>query len=203
MGPSSAISGPSRAYRPSWSPLGSILRHLSVTIDEDRRCIADFAKFALRLHESAILSVLASSWNRLGAIFGPSWAVLGPFLLILGPLRATLGRLGPSRREDRRRHSRFSKICISLTREHHFWVALKPSRGDLGAILGHFEAILWLSWPSRGHLASILRHFSVTTSEDGRCIADFAKFALRLHESTIFCRPRRNLWPLESILASF
>ena len=139
--------------------------------------------------------VLGPSWGRLRAVSGRSW-------LILGPLRVTLGPLGPSRREDRRRHSRFSKICISLTREHHFWVALKPSRGDLGAILGHFEAILWLSWPSRGHPASILRHFSVTTSEDGRCIADFAKFAPRLHESTIFCFPRRNLWPLESILAS-
>ena len=158
MGPSSAISGPSRAYRPSWSLLGSILRHLSVTIDEDRRCIVDFAKFAPRLHESAILSILASSWDHLGAIFGPSWDVSGRSWLILGPLRVTLGPLGPSRREDRRRHSRFSKIRTSLTREHHSEVVLRlqfgpfcghrrTSRGHvlhlrhLGGLLGHLGAI--------------------------------------------------------------
>ena len=187
---------------PSRGHPGSILRHFSVMTSEDRRCIADFPKCALRLNQSAIFSILASSWDHLGTVFGPSWDVSGRSWLILGPLRVTLGLLGPSRREDRRWHSRFCKICISLTREHHFWVALKPSRGDLGAILGHFEAILWLSWPSRGHPASILRHFSVTTSEDGRCIADFAKFAPCPHESASFCIPRRNLWPLESILAS-
>ena len=116
------------------------------------------------------------SWRHFGVTLRPPWGHLGVILGLLSAVRPPWG---------------------------HFWVALKPSRGDLGAILGHFEAILWLSWPSRGHLASILRHFSVTTSEDGRCIADFAKFAPRLHESTIFCFPRRNLWPLESILASF
>ena len=56
--------------------------------------------------------------------------------------------------------------------------------------------------PSWGHPGSILCHFSVTTSEDGRCIADFAKCARRLHESTILWFLRPNLWPLESFLAS-
>ena len=182
LGPSLVISGLSRGHLlpcwPSRGHLGSILRHFSVMTSEDRRCIADFAKFAPRLHESAIFSILASFWDHLGAVFGPSRDVSGRSWLILGPLRVTLGPLG-ERIDDG--IADLAKICTSPTREHHFWVALKPSRGDLGAILGHFEAILWLSWPSRGHLASILRHFSVTTSEDRRRIADLAKFAPRLH----------------------
>ena len=163
LGPSLVISGLSRdhlvPYWPSRGHLGSILRHFSVMTSEDRRCIADFAKFALRLHESASCSILASFWDHLGAVFGPSRDVSGRSWLILGPLRVTLGPLGPSRREDRRWHSRFSKNCTSPTREHHFWVASKPSRGDFGAILGHFEAILWLSRQSRGHLGFIVRYF--------------------------------------------
>ena len=149
MGPSFVISGLFRGHLlpcwPSRSHLGSILRHFRLTTSEDRRCIADFAKFAFRLRDSAILSVLASSWNRLGAIFGPSWDVSGRCWLILGPLRATLGRLGPSRGEDRRRHSRFSKICTSPTRGHHSGVA---SKLQLGPFWGHLR-------PSRGHLVHI------------------------------------------------
>ena len=142
-------------YWPSRGHLGSILRHFSVTTSEDGRCIADFAKCARRPHESAILSILASSWDHLGAIFGPSWAILGPSWLILGPLRATLGLLGPSRRADRRRHSQFSKICISLTREHHFGgrpeSVLGPSWGRLRAVLGRLGTIQAHFGPSSGH----------------------------------------------------
>ena len=97
--PSLVISGFSRGHLvPCWPPhghLGSILRHFSVMNSEDRRCVADFAKCVWRLHESAILSILALSWDHLGAIFGPSRAILGPSWLILGPLRATLGPFGP------------------------------------------------------------------------------------------------------------
>ena len=113
-------------------------------------------------------------------------------MLILGPLRATLGRFGPSRRENRRRHSRFSKICTSPARDAKSGLSLRPSWDHLGAILGPswaISGILGPSWaisgPSRGHSGSILRHFRLTTSEDGRCIADFAKFAPRLHETPI------------------
>ena len=52
--------------------------------------------------------------------------------------------------------------------------------------MGYFEAILWLSWPSRRHLSSILRHFSVTTSEDGRCIADLQNSHLAYTRARFF-----------------
>ena len=130
LGPSWAISGPSRGHPTS------ILRHFRLTTSEDGRCIADFAKFAPRLHETSIMGCLvptcglsSPSWRRLLAVLRPSpgrlGAILGPSWLILGPLGATLGRLGPSRGEDRRRHSRFSKICTSLTREHHFGLVVR------------------------------------------------------------------------------
>ena len=150
LGPSWAISGPSRGHPTS------ILRHFRLTTSEDGRCIADFAKFAPRLHETPILGFMVTicglsspSWRRLLAVLRPSpgrlGAILGPSWLILGPLRATLGRLGPSRGEDRRRQSRFCKIRISPTREHHSGVV---SRLQLGPFWGHH-------WPSRGHLVHI------------------------------------------------
>ena len=76
---------------------------------------------------------------------GPSWGHLGSSWALLGLLWAVLGRLGPSRGEDRRRHSRFCKICTSLTREHHSGVV---SRLQLGPCWGHLR-------PSRGHLVHI------------------------------------------------
>ena len=155
FGPSWAISGPSRGHPTS------ILRHFSVTTSEDGRCIADFAKFALRLHEMPILGCIvptcglsSPSWRRFLAVLRPSpgrlGAILGPSWLILGPPGATLGRLEPSRGEDRRRHSRFSKICPSLTREHHSGVV---SRLQVGPFWGHLR-------PSRGHLVSTISESS-------------------------------------------
>ena len=115
------------------------------------------------------------------AISGSSWVYLAPFQAY------DFGR--------RTMHSRFSKICTSPTREHHFWVTLRPSCGHFWGILGHLGAILGPCWPSRGHLGSILRHFSVTISEDRRCIANFAKCAQRPHESTIVRFLRVRLAP--------
>ena len=179
LGPSFVISGLFRGHLlpcwPSRGHLGSILRHFRLTTSEDRRRIADLAKFALRLHESAILSVLASSWNRLGAIFGPSWAVLGPFLLILGPLRATLGRLGPSRREDRRRHSRLCKIRTSLTRDANVGIYgpdLRHLESVLASSSGRLEAIPGPTWGHLGvisaHLGPSWGHFGPSWAVSGR-----------------------------------
>ena len=72
-------------------------------------------------------------------------AVLGR----LGTISARLGpswrHLGPSRRADRRRQNSFGKVRTSLTREHHFVVALTPFSDDLGVILG----------PSCGHIGHL------------------------------------------------
>ena len=182
---------------------------------------------------------------------------MGPSWLILGLLRATFGRLGLSRGEDRRRHSRCSKICTSLTREHHFglvsrfqlgpfWDHFRLSRGHLvhidhlGVRLGLSCVISGLPLPKTDDAKAILQnwHLAYTRApffpswrrfgtilgpssgrlgtsrddpgsfwaffgslwalsgplgertDDG--IADFAKIAFRLHESTIFRSPRGN-----------
>ena len=141
-------------------------------------------------------SILAPSWDHLEAIFGPSWAILGPSWLILGPLRAVLGPLWALLESGSATASPISKNLHFAYKRAPFWgrpeAVLGPSWGHLGAILGPSWAISGIlgpscaiSGPSRGHPGSVLRHSSVMTSEDGRCIADFAKFALRLHESTI------------------
>ena len=66
---------------------GSTLRHLSVLISEDGLCIADFAEFAFRLHESAICSISVSSWGHLGAMSGrlrPFWDDPGSTFALVG-----------------------------------------------------------------------------------------------------------------------
>ena len=107
---------------------------------------------------------------------GPSCGHLGAILDHLGYLGAVLGHFGaisgsyhvhlaPFQVYDFGRwmvHRRLCKIRTSLTREHHFEVALIASWDHLGSILGPSWGHLPASWRplglSRGHPGVILPH---------------------------------------------
>ena len=92
-------------------------------------------------------------------------------------------------------HSRFCKIRTSPTRERHFGIygsdllplesVLASSSGRLEAIPGPSWAIFGPSWLLLGSLRATLGRLWFLGERNIAGIADLAKFAPRLHESTI------------------
>ena len=161
---------------PSWDHLGSswvVLSRLRATLgplgERIRDGIADFAKFAPRLHETPILG---SSWGRFGSILGSFWGHLGAISGHLGHLGAVLGHFGaisgsyhvhlaPFQVYDFGRwmvHSRLCKIRTSPRRDANFggsWLRL-------GSILGPSSGHLGPSWAHLGPSWAVLSRLRAT-----------------------------------------
>ena len=136
---------------PSFGHLGAILGHLGAISGSSWVCFDPFQGYDFSFF-GATCGLLSPSWRHLETVLRLPRAILGHPGTILTCFWPCWRHFGLSRRADRRRQSSFGKIRTSLTREHHFVIALTPFFDYLGVILGpscgqigHFRLVLGVS----------------------------------------------------------
>ena len=154
--------------------LGPSWRHFGLSRRADQRRQSSFGKIRTPLtREHHFVVALKQFWDHLGVILGASWATSGPSCGHIGHLGVILGLS-------------CAISVLRLRKTDDAWSLLWSLRAILAPFWRHLEATLGPSW---GHPGATFGRFGPLGERTDDGIANLAKFALRLHESTILGSP--------------